>query len=147
MGAADDDHWSTAAALADRSPGARVVATAGTTAGLPQAVAARAGFWDRPPPGQVPDSPVTAVPLPGDRLLLEGHELRLVEVGHSDTDGTGVVHVPDLDLVVAGDAVCGGRAPPRAPRSQHVVGQCPRALLSPADQRAPFGAVRDGIGG
>ena len=142
MGAADDDHWSTAAALADRSPGARVVATAG----LPHAVATRAGFWDRLPPGQVPDSPVTAAPLPGDRLL-EGHELRLVEVGHSDTDGTGVVHVPDLDLVVAGDAVCGGRAPPRHLERSTSWGSALALCSAPADQRAPFGAVRDGIGG
>ncbi|GGP14593.1 hypothetical protein LDL08_35560 [Nonomuraea glycinis] len=26
--------------------------------------------------------------------------IRIVEVGHSDTDETSVLHVPDLDLVV-----------------------------------------------
>jgi glyoxylase-like metal-dependent hydrolase (beta-lactamase superfamily II) len=36
---------------------------------------------------------------------LEGHELIPVEVGHSDTDASTVLSVPDIGLVVAGDAV------------------------------------------
>ncbi|MEU3756931.1 hypothetical protein AB0H19_00005, partial [Streptomyces albogriseolus] len=39
------------------------------------------------------------------------HELHIVEVGHSDTDGTSVLHVPDLGLVVAGDRPPRTRAP------------------------------------
>ena len=34
--------------------------------------------------------------------------LDVVEVGHTDTDAASVLHVPDLDLVVAGDAVYNG---------------------------------------
>ena len=36
---------------------------------------------------------------------LEGHDLVLVDVGHTDTDDTSVLHVPDLGLVVAGDVI------------------------------------------
>ena len=36
---------------------------------------------------------------------LEGHELRAVPVGHSDTDDTSVLFVPSLRLVVSGDVV------------------------------------------
>ena len=36
---------------------------------------------------------------------LEGHELRIVRAGQSDTVDTTFVHVPDLDLVVSGDIV------------------------------------------
>ncbi|MGW2156902.1 hypothetical protein [Nonomuraea sp. NPDC001699] len=35
--------------------------------------------------------------------MLEGHELRPIEVGHSDGDDSTVLHVPVLGLVVAGD--------------------------------------------
>jgi hypothetical protein len=43
---------------------------------------------------------------PADNTFdLEGDELRIVEVGHTDTDKTSVLHVPSIGLVVAGDAV------------------------------------------
>ncbi|GAA0459210.1 hypothetical protein Ade02nite_13160 [Paractinoplanes deccanensis] len=43
--------------------------------------------------------------FPAGGLMLDGHELYAHEVGHSDTDDTSVLHVPALDLVVAGDVV------------------------------------------
>ena len=46
--------------------------------------------------------------MPGNRLTLEGHDLLIIEVGHSDTDETSVLHVPDLGLVVAGDVIYNG---------------------------------------
>ncbi|MGW7267423.1 MBL fold metallo-hydrolase [Streptomyces sp. NPDC054842] len=107
---AHGDHWFTAASLADRFPGAQVVATSGTIAQMHRAAQARAGFWDKILPGLIPASPVTAVAAEdlGNRLVLEGHALSVVGVGHSDTDDTSVLHVPDLDLVVAGDVVYNG---------------------------------------
>jgi glyoxylase-like metal-dependent hydrolase (beta-lactamase superfamily II) len=48
------------------------------------------------------------VTVPGNRLTLEGHDLVIVEVGHTDTDDTSVLHVPDLGLVVAGDVIYNG---------------------------------------
>ena len=49
----------------------------------------------------------TAVPetLDGLTIELEGHELRIVEVGQGDIQPSTVVHIPDLDAVVAGDVV------------------------------------------
>lgn len=41
-------------------------------------------------------------------MLLEGNVLRAVEVGHTDTDATTVLHVPSIGLVVAGDVVYNG---------------------------------------
>ncbi|MEW1683248.1 MBL fold metallo-hydrolase [Streptomyces sp. NPDC093594] len=101
------DHWFTAGLLAERF-GATVVASEGTIAEMHRNVSLRPHFWDRLFPGQIPDAPVTAVTVPGNRLTLEGHELRIVEVGHSDTDETSVLHVPGLDLVVAGDVIYNG---------------------------------------
>jgi glyoxylase-like metal-dependent hydrolase (beta-lactamase superfamily II) len=101
------DHWFTAPLLADRF-GSQVMASPGTVAQMHRNVAMREAFWDRLFPNQIPPSPVTAVSPPGNRVSLEGRELHIVEVGHSDTDETSVVHVPDLQLVVAGDVIYNG---------------------------------------
>jgi glyoxylase-like metal-dependent hydrolase (beta-lactamase superfamily II) len=43
-------------------------------------------------------------PACGPSFELEGRQLVAVDVGHTDTDNTTVLHVPDIGLVVAGDA-------------------------------------------
>lgn len=101
------DHWFTAALLAERL-GARVVATAATIEQMHRNVALRDVYWDRIFPGRIPVTEVTATVPAGGTIPLEGRELAVVEVGHSDTDGTAVLHVPELELVVAGDAVYNG---------------------------------------
>ncbi|HKE89682.1 MAG TPA: MBL fold metallo-hydrolase [Gemmatimonadales bacterium] len=101
------DHWFAAGLLAERF-GARVVATKGTIGQMPGSIAARPLLWDKAYPGMIPPSPVTAVTVPGNHFTLEGHDLVMVEVGHSDTDDTSVLHVPDLGLVVAGDVIYNG---------------------------------------
>src|SRR5262252_237467 len=100
------DHWFAAGLLAERF-GARVVASAGTIAQMQANAATRPLLWDVLYQG-IPPSPVTAVTVPGNRFTLEGHDLVIVEVGHSDSDDTTVLHVPDLGLVVAGDAIYNG---------------------------------------
>jgi len=92
--------------LAERF-GARVVATAGTIAQMHANITARPILWDKVYRG-IPPSPVIAVTVPGNRLTLEGHDLVIVEVGHSDTDDTSVLHIPDLELVVSGDVIYNG---------------------------------------
>jgi glyoxylase-like metal-dependent hydrolase (beta-lactamase superfamily II) len=100
------DHWFAAGLLAERF-GARVVATAGTISQMHANAAARPFIWDKVYPG-IPPSPVTAVTVPDNRLTLEGHDLVIVEVGHTDTEETSVLHVHDLALVVAGDVIYNG---------------------------------------
>jgi glyoxylase-like metal-dependent hydrolase (beta-lactamase superfamily II) len=100
------DHWFASGLLAERF-GARVVATAGSIAQMHASITLRPLLWDKVYPG-IPPSPVTAVTVPDNRLTLEGHELVSIEVGHSDTDDTTVLHVPDLELVVAGDVIYNG---------------------------------------
>jgi glyoxylase-like metal-dependent hydrolase (beta-lactamase superfamily II) len=101
------DHWFAAGLLAERF-GARVVASAGVIAQMRGNVAARPLLWDKLYAGLIPPSPVTAVTVPANRFPLEGHDLVIVEVGHTDSDDTSVLHVPDLGLVVAGDAIYNG---------------------------------------
>ena len=100
------DHWFAAALLAERF-GARIVASAGTIAQMRGSAAARPLLWDKIYAG-IPPSPVTAVTVPDNRFTLEGHELVIVEVGSTDSDDTTVLHVPDLELVVAGDVIYNG---------------------------------------
>jgi glyoxylase-like metal-dependent hydrolase (beta-lactamase superfamily II) len=101
------DHWFAAGLLAERF-GARVVATAGTIAQMHGNLAARPFLWDKMFPGMIPPSPVTAVTVPANRFALEGHDLVMVEVGHTDSADTSVLHIADLGLVVAGDAIYNG---------------------------------------
>jgi glyoxylase-like metal-dependent hydrolase (beta-lactamase superfamily II) len=87
-------------------PTARILATAGTLAELqiqatPQY---RDDFWGRLFPGQIPTIEFPEA-LEGDHFELEGHEVRVIEAGDTDTAGTTSLWVPDLGLVVAGDVV------------------------------------------
>jgi glyoxylase-like metal-dependent hydrolase (beta-lactamase superfamily II) len=100
------DHWFAAGPLAERL-GARVVASAGTIAQMRAGVATRPLLWDKIYKG-IPPTPVTAVTVPDNRFTLEGHDLVIVEVGTADGDASTVLSVPDLDLVVAGDAIYNG---------------------------------------
>ena len=100
------DHWFAAGLLAERF-GARIIASAGTIAQMHANAATRPSLWDKVYTG-IPPSPVTAVTVPDNRFTLEGHDLVIVEVGATDSDDTSVLHVPDLDLVVAGDVIYNG---------------------------------------
>ena len=100
------DHWFAAGLLAERF-GARVVATAGTIAQMHANVARRPLLWDKVY-ADIPPTPVTAVTVPDNRFTLEGHDLVIVEVGQTDSEDTSVLHVPDLELVVAGDVIYNG---------------------------------------
>jgi glyoxylase-like metal-dependent hydrolase (beta-lactamase superfamily II) len=61
-------------------------------------------FWEARYPGQIPEHLVIAEELKGNKIQLEGHDLLVVEVGHTDTEHTTCLHVPSAGLVVAGDA-------------------------------------------
>jgi glyoxylase-like metal-dependent hydrolase (beta-lactamase superfamily II) len=103
------DHWFGASQVVQRFPSAIVYATPGTIALMrKQAVEGRQNVWDKDFPNQIGETPVTAQPIPADGFELEGAALLPVEVGHSDTDDTTVLHVPSLGLLVAGDVVYNG---------------------------------------
>jgi glyoxylase-like metal-dependent hydrolase (beta-lactamase superfamily II) len=103
------DHWFGTELLLQRFPGAVAYATEGTIAMMhKQATEGRAQMWDVDFPGQIPPSPVVYQPVPVDGIKLEGHQLLAVEVGHTDTDDTTVLHVPSIGLVVAGDVAYNG---------------------------------------
>ena len=103
------DHWFGAITLRQRFPGATVLATEGTIK-LMEAQndpEFRAEFWDRVFPGQLPSGELD-VSAVDEGLELEGAALVPVEVGHTDTDATTMLHVPEMGLLVAGDVVYNG---------------------------------------
>ncbi len=100
------DHFFGLSVVLDRFPDARALATPGVVEVMrrqasPEAVAS---FWEKRFPGQIPKHLVVAEALTGSVLDLEGHDVVVVELGHTDTDNTTCLHVPDIGLVVAGDA-------------------------------------------
>jgi glyoxylase-like metal-dependent hydrolase (beta-lactamase superfamily II) len=44
-------------------------------------------------------------PLEDDILMVDGEEVRVIEVKQADIHPTSIVHVPSIDLVVAGDSI------------------------------------------
>jgi glyoxylase-like metal-dependent hydrolase (beta-lactamase superfamily II) len=99
------DHFFGLTFLRGRFPEARAitppqVANAMRAALAPEAVET----WHRRFPGQIPSELGPAEPLEGT-LALEGHEIVPVDIGHTDTDHTTCLHVPSIDLVIAGDAI------------------------------------------
>lgn len=107
------DHFFGLGPLVARHPGVRVVA-------LPEVVeqmreqtspAVYDHLWGPLFGDQIPEEIVTARPLEGNVIDLEGHSLVIYRAGHTDRSDTTFVHVPDLDLVVAGDIVYNGVFP------------------------------------
>jgi len=100
------DHFYGLSILLDRFPSARAIAT-------PEAVKAmqisftptverlaRTMF-----PGQVATRLVSPEPYEHDMFTLEGHELRIIKQGSTDSPDSTSLYVPSIGLIVAGDVV------------------------------------------
>jgi glyoxylase-like metal-dependent hydrolase (beta-lactamase superfamily II) len=104
------DHFFGIGALLDRFPNARAVATPDVVKVMRQQASPQslASFWNPFFPGQISDHLVIAEELTENVMDLEGHDLVVVPLGHTDTDYTTCLHVPSIGLVVAGDAAYSG---------------------------------------
>ena len=100
------DHFYGLGILLGRFPGARAIATPKTLNAMqtsftpPVERLARRCF-----PGQIPTKLVSPEPYERDTFTLEGHDLRIIEQGHTDSADTTSLHVPSIGLIVAGDVV------------------------------------------
>ena len=101
------DHFFGASTLLQRFPRARLVARPDVVKMMRQQASPQslASFWTPRFPGQLADQLVLAEELTENVIDLEGHDLVVVPLGHTDTDHTTCLHVPSVGLVVAGDAV------------------------------------------
>ena len=104
---AHGDHFFGLKLLLDRFPGAKAFATRSVVAAMQNQIKPDVvrSFWEPRFPGQVPAELVVPEVLDGNTLYLEGEELNVVHLGHTDTSDTTALHVPSIGLVVSGDAV------------------------------------------
>ncbi len=100
------DHWFGLSVILKRFPQARAVALPAVIEAMVQGSSSDIlAIWNGLFPGKIPEDLVLADPLPDHTIELEGHDLVAVRLGHSDTDDTTCLHVPEIGLVVGGDAV------------------------------------------
>jgi glyoxylase-like metal-dependent hydrolase (beta-lactamase superfamily II) len=98
------DHFFGLKAILDAFPSARAVTEATVVPkAREQLTPDFQQFWNGMLPDQIPGDLVVPDALDGDVIDLEGHELRIIMVGQSDTFPSTVVHIPSLDAVVTGD--------------------------------------------
>jgi glyoxylase-like metal-dependent hydrolase (beta-lactamase superfamily II) len=104
------DHFFGIGALLDCFPKARAVATPEVVKVMRQQASPQslASFWNPFFPSQISDHLVIAEEVTEEVMDLEGHDLVVVPLGHTDTDYTTCLHVPSIGLVVAGDAAYNG---------------------------------------
>jgi len=107
------DHFFGLAPLLARFPDARALATPAVIEAMRGQIAPDRleSFWQRLFPGQIPDVLRIAEPLEGNVIELEGHELRVVDTGRTDTGHSTALYVPSIGLVVGGDTVYNGIHP------------------------------------
>jgi glyoxylase-like metal-dependent hydrolase (beta-lactamase superfamily II) len=100
------DHFYGLSILLDRFPGARAITPLNTLNAMQMSFTptveriARRLF-----PGQVPTKLVAPEPYEHDTFTLEGHELRIIDQGRTDSPDTTSLFVPSIGLIVAGDVV------------------------------------------
>jgi glyoxylase-like metal-dependent hydrolase (beta-lactamase superfamily II) len=104
------DHFFGASTILERFPNARFVARPEVIKIMRQQASPEslATFWNPRFPGQISSHPAIAEELPGNVIDLEGHDLVSVPLGFTDTADTTCLHVPSIDLIVAGDAAYNG---------------------------------------
>ncbi|KAE8371241.1 beta-lactamase-like protein [Aspergillus bertholletiae] len=103
------DHWFGLPLLQKRWPSARAIATPATVAHSQGQLTPDklVNIWTRFFPDQIYQPQKPAEPWPSLTFTMEGHEFRIIEVGHTDTHDSTALYVPDIRLVVAGDIVYG----------------------------------------
>jgi glyoxylase-like metal-dependent hydrolase (beta-lactamase superfamily II) len=104
---AHGDHFFGLKLLLDQFPNAKAIATASVVAAIKGQITPDyiQSFWEPRFPGQLPSQLAAPEVLEGDTFYLEGEELKVVELGHTDTSHTTALYVPSIGLAISGDGV------------------------------------------
>src|SRR5215475_3660508 len=104
---AHGDHFFGLKLLLDKFPNARAIATAPVVAAIQDQINPEyiQSVWEPRFPGQLPSQLVAPEVLEGDTFYLEGEELKIVDLGHTDTSHSTALYVPSIGLVISGDCV------------------------------------------
>lgn len=108
---AHGDHFLGIDMLKRRFPGVRPVAVAAVVDRIDERLAGDMQRLRSRFPGQIPHEPGTPQRLRSGAIVLEGHPLVPIEVGHTDSADSTCLHVPSIGLIVAGDVVYNGIHP------------------------------------
>jgi glyoxylase-like metal-dependent hydrolase (beta-lactamase superfamily II) len=124
------DHFFGLKLLLDRFPNAKAIATAGVVGTIQDQIKPEyvKSFWEARFPGRLPPQLAAPEVLKGNTFYLEGDELKVVELGHTDTSHTTALYVPSIGLVVAGDGVYNNTHLYLAERDEETINEWLRAL-------------------
>jgi glyoxylase-like metal-dependent hydrolase (beta-lactamase superfamily II) len=101
------DHFFGLKQLLDKFPNAKAIATAPIVAAIQNQIKPdfMKSVWEPRFPGQLPSHLAAPEVLERDAFYLEREEIKVVELGHTDTSDSTALHVPSIDLVISGDCV------------------------------------------
>ena len=100
------DHFYGLGLLLERFPGARAITTPATLNAMQSSFTASIERLARRRfPGQIPTKLVPPEPYEHGTFTLEGHDLHIIDQGHTDSADTTSLHVPSIGLIIAGDVV------------------------------------------
>ena len=104
------DHFFGVTTVLERFPNARFVARPEVIRIMRQQASPESldTFWNPRFPGQISSQLAIAEELTENVINLEGQDLVSVPLGFTDTASTTCLHVPSIDLIVAGDAAYNG---------------------------------------
>jgi glyoxylase-like metal-dependent hydrolase (beta-lactamase superfamily II) len=127
---AHGDHFFGLKLLLDRFPNAKAIAIAPVVKAIRDQIKPEyvKSFWEPRFPGQIPPQLAAPEVLQGDTFYLEGEELKVVELGHTDTSNTTALYVPSIGLVVSGDGVYNNTHLYLAERDDKTIDEWLRAL-------------------
>ncbi|WP_406432167.1 MBL fold metallo-hydrolase [Streptomyces sp. NBC_00631] len=99
------DHYLGSGPLLERFPEARCVTLPSILSSMKETMEAQRQQWKM----FFGDQCVTPGPLPeemvGNTLYVDGSPVNIIEVKQADIHPTSIVHVPEIDVVVAGDSI------------------------------------------
>lgn len=99
------DHYAGAEVLATRFPSARYVALPSVVTAIRDTMQQAQTRWDLLFGDACVEFSKVPEPLEGTTLYVDGSPIEIIEVEQADIHPTSIVHVPSLDLVVAGDSI------------------------------------------
>jgi len=104
---AHGDHYFGLKHLLDKFPNARAISIATNAATIQDQIKPEfvQSFWEPRFPGQLPTQLIAPAVLEGDTFHLEGEELKVVKLGHTDTAHSTALYVPSIGLAISGDCV------------------------------------------
>lgn len=108
---AHPDHYFGLEVILGQFPAARVYATKDVVAHMKKLGPKKLKAWKPMYGANMTSAPLTAQALSGDRLTLEGQEIRIIELKEAEIEHTAIVFIPSIATVIAGDLVYDGIHP------------------------------------